>query len=57
MSRQTHDPGVPGWLKVIVYLVIALHAPTWAGHAASGPAPRPITACVELRAVLAGEVS
>ena len=56
MSRKTHRPKVPGWLKVVICLTVATAA-TGAGHTAGVPAPQPTTACVELQALLAGRVS
>jgi hypothetical protein len=51
MSRKTHDPGVPGWLKMVVCLTVATGATAGAGHIAGVPASQATTgACVELRA-------
>ena len=56
MSRKTHRSGVPGWLKMVVYMTVATGATAGAGHVVSGPAPQPTTMCVELHASLAESV-
>lgn len=57
MSRKTHGPGIPDWLKMVVFAAVAIGAAAGAGHVADGPASQPATACVELQALLAGRVS
>ena len=48
MSRKTHRPGTPDWLKVVICLTVVIGAAAGAGHVADGSAPT--TACVELQA-------
>ena len=44
MSQET-PPGLPGWLTVVIGLVIAMNAAAGAGHAAIVPASQPTTGC------------
>ena len=56
MSRKARDPGIPGWLKVVVCLAVTTGGAAGAGHVVDGPATQPTTACVGLQTVLAGRV-
>jgi hypothetical protein len=56
VSRNKYDPGLPAWLKATVTAMIAVAAVAGAGHADTGPAARPATACVQLQA-LSSQVS
>ncbi len=45
MSRKT-PPSLPGWLTVVIGLVVATNAAAGAGHAAIVPASPLATGCV-----------
>ena len=50
---KDHDPGVPGWLQAIIWLIVVTGVPGATAGAGHGdvPAHQPaIGACVEVRA-------
>ncbi len=57
MSRKTHRPDVPSWLKMVVCLTVATGATAGAGHVVHGPDPQPTTTCVELQVLPASSAS
>lgn len=50
MTKKKHQPSVPGWVQVVVYLAIAFTAAAGAGH--NDVAPRPPTVCAQLRGLI-----
>ena len=51
MSRKNHEPGLTGWVQVVVGLAIIAAATAGTEHN-DVPSPRPPTVCAQLRVFL-----